>query len=107
MRGEYTRADLGTGTRGKYYEPYQSSHDIVKLTPEAAKVVQDEESVNEAPMKLIRKIEPRVLYRPFHGTGKRHPPRRAAWPAAGNHEAGSGELIRPHNPRHGADHRQK
>lgn len=54
MRDEYTPAELGEGTRGKYYESYQSSHNIVKLNPEVAEVFPDEASVNEALMELIR-----------------------------------------------------
>jgi microcompartment protein CcmL/EutN len=54
MRDEYTKADLGVGTRGKYYKAYQSSHNIVRLTPEVAEVFPDEDSVNEALLELIR-----------------------------------------------------
>ncbi len=54
MRSEYKRADLGVGVRGKYYEEYQESHNVVLLNPEVAKSFPTEESVNEALMSLIR-----------------------------------------------------
>jgi len=36
MKAEYKRGDLGTGVRGKYYEAYKESHNIVLLQPEVA-----------------------------------------------------------------------
>ncbi len=36
MKTEYKRAGLGAGIRGKYYESYQASHNIVLLQPEVA-----------------------------------------------------------------------
>lgn len=58
MRSEYKRNDLGTGVRGKYYEEYQESHNVVLLNPEVAKSFPTEESVNEALMSLIRITKP-------------------------------------------------
>ena len=54
MRDEYAPAELGERIRGKYYESYRSSHNIVKLNPEVAEVFSDEASINEALMELIR-----------------------------------------------------
>lgn len=54
MRSEYKRKDLGTGVRGKYYEAYKQSHNIVLLKPEVAKVFPTEEAVNKALMSLIK-----------------------------------------------------
>jgi outer membrane protein assembly factor BamD (BamD/ComL family) len=54
MRDEYTLADLGEGIRGKYYDAYQKSHNVVRLYPEVAEAFPDEASVNEALMELIR-----------------------------------------------------
>jgi hypothetical protein len=54
MRSEYKRKDLGIGVRGKYYEAYKHSHNIVLLKPEVAKVFPTEEAVNEALMSLIK-----------------------------------------------------
>ena len=54
MRSEYKREDLGVGVRGKYYEAYKESHNVVLLKPEVAKAFPTEESVNEALMSLIR-----------------------------------------------------
>jgi hypothetical protein len=38
MRAEYKREVLGVGVRGKYYEAYQESHNLVLLKPEVAGV---------------------------------------------------------------------
>jgi outer membrane protein assembly factor BamD (BamD/ComL family) len=54
IRSEYKRKDLGVGVRGKYYEAYQESHNVVLLKPEVAKAFPTEEAVNEALMSLIR-----------------------------------------------------
>ncbi|MDL1959097.1 MAG: hypothetical protein LWX01_09395 [Deltaproteobacteria bacterium] len=54
IRSEYKREDLGVGVRGKYYEAYQESHNVVLLKPEVAKAFPTEEAVNEALMSLIR-----------------------------------------------------
>lgn len=54
MREEYTAIDLGEGVRGKYYESYQESRNIVRLDPEVAQAFPDDASVNEALMALIR-----------------------------------------------------
>lgn len=54
MRSEYKRDDLGIGMRGKYYEEYRESHNVVLLNPEVAKSFPTEEAVNEALMSLIR-----------------------------------------------------
>jgi len=54
MRAEYRREDLGVGVRGKYYESYNSSNNIVLLNPEVARAFPTEESVNQALLSLIR-----------------------------------------------------
>ncbi|MBC2695583.1 MAG: hypothetical protein HF982_09985 [Desulfobacteraceae bacterium] len=54
IRPEYKREDLGVGVRGKYYDAYQESHNVVLLKPEVAKAFPTEEAVNEALMSLIR-----------------------------------------------------
>ena len=54
IRPEYKREDLGVGVRGKYYEEYQESHNVVLLKPEVAKAFPTEEAVNEALMSLIK-----------------------------------------------------
>jgi outer membrane protein assembly factor BamD (BamD/ComL family) len=54
IRPEYKREDLGVGVRGKYYEAYQESHNVVLLKPEVAKAFPTEEAVNEALMSLIK-----------------------------------------------------
>ncbi len=46
VREEYSRKDLGAGTRGKYYDAYQESTNIVILDPDLAKVFPDSKSVN-------------------------------------------------------------
>lgn len=54
MRPEYKREDLGVGERGKFYEEYQASHNVVLLKPEVAKVFPTDEAVNDALMTLIK-----------------------------------------------------
>jgi hypothetical protein len=54
MKSEYKREDLGVGIRGKYYEAYQESHNIVLLKPEVAKAFPNEEAVNEALSSLFK-----------------------------------------------------
>lgn len=54
MRSEYKREDLSKGVRGRYYEAYQESHNLVLLKPEVAKAFPTEEAVNEALLSLIK-----------------------------------------------------
>jgi len=54
MRTEYNREDLGVGVRGKYYESYNESNNIVLLNPEVARAFPTEESVNNALLSLIK-----------------------------------------------------
>lgn len=54
MRTEYSAADLGKGIRGKYYEQYSKSHNVVLLNPEVAKAFPTDEAVNKALLSLIK-----------------------------------------------------
>ncbi len=54
MRPEYKREDLGVGVRGKYYEAYMESHNLVLLEPEVARAFPSEKAVNEALLSLIK-----------------------------------------------------
>ena len=54
MRSEYFRKDLGAGVRGKYYDAYKKSSNIVILKPEVAKAFPTEDAVNQALLSLIR-----------------------------------------------------
>jgi len=54
MKTEYKREDLGVGVRGKHYEAYKESHNIVLLKPEVAKAFPTEEAVNNALESLIK-----------------------------------------------------
>ncbi len=54
MRSEYKKEDLGVGVRGKYYEAYKESHNVVLLKPEVAKAFPTEEAVNDALISLIK-----------------------------------------------------
>ena len=54
IRPEYKREDLGKGVRGKYYQAYMETHNIVMLQPEVAEVFPTDEAVNEALLSLIR-----------------------------------------------------
>jgi hypothetical protein len=52
MRPEY---DFSDGVRGKYYEAYKQSTNVVVLDPDVAEVFRDSASVNEA-LRLLTKI---------------------------------------------------
>ena len=52
MRPEY---DFSDGVRGKYYEAYKQSTNIVVLEPDVAEVFRDSAAVNEA-LRLLTKI---------------------------------------------------
>ena len=54
MRSEYERKDLGVGVRGKYFQSYTESHNLVLLRPEVAEAFPSEEAVNAALLALIR-----------------------------------------------------
>jgi hypothetical protein len=52
LRPEY---DFSSGVRGKYYEAYTQSSNIVVLDPDVAEIFRDSASVNEA-LRLLAKI---------------------------------------------------
>ena len=52
MRPEY---DFSSGVRGKYYEAYKQSTNIIVLEPDVAEVFRDSAAVNEA-LRLLTKI---------------------------------------------------
>lgn len=52
MRSEY---DFSGGVRGKYYEAYQRSNNIVVLDPDVAEIFRDSAAVNEA-LRMLAKI---------------------------------------------------
>lgn len=54
MRPEYQENDLGVGMRGKFFEAYNESHNLVLLQPEVVEAFPTEEAVNEALLSLIR-----------------------------------------------------
>ncbi len=54
LRSEYNKEDLGNGVRGKYYEAYNASHNLVLLDPEVANAFPSEKAVNKALMSLIK-----------------------------------------------------
>ena len=55
--GDETRAeyDFSDGVRGKYYEAYQQSSNVVVLDPDVAAIFPDSASVNEA-LRLLARI---------------------------------------------------
>ncbi|MCK5516133.1 MAG: hypothetical protein KAI39_04590 [Desulfobulbaceae bacterium] len=53
MRAEYKREDLGKGVRGKYYDAYKESHNLVLLEAEVAKAFPTEDAVNNALLSLV------------------------------------------------------
>jgi hypothetical protein len=61
MRPEY---DFSGGVRGKYYEAYQRSSNIVVLDPDVAEIFRDSASVNEA-LRSIVKIAKSLNELPF------------------------------------------
>jgi hypothetical protein len=52
MRTEY---DFSGGVRGKYYEAYQQSTNVIVLDPDVAEIFRDSAAVNEA-LRLLAKI---------------------------------------------------
>jgi hypothetical protein len=52
MRQEY---DFSGGVRGRYFEAYKQSTNIILLEPDVAEVFQDSAAVNEA-LRLLTKI---------------------------------------------------
>ena len=54
LKPEYTREELGKGTRAKYFDSYNKANNLVLLRPEVAEVFATDEDVNEALMSLIR-----------------------------------------------------
>lgn len=52
MKPEY---DFSGGVRGRYYEAYKQSTNVVVLDPDVAEVFRDSASVNEA-LRLLAKI---------------------------------------------------
>ncbi len=51
MRPEY---DFSGGVRGKYYEAYRRSSNVVVLDPDVAEIFRDSASVNEALRSLAK-----------------------------------------------------
>lgn len=54
MRSEYSKTDLGEGTRGKYYDDFSAGTNLVLLSPDIAKIFKDEKSVNDALRSLVK-----------------------------------------------------
>ncbi|MBD2525178.1 hypothetical protein [Nostoc sp. FACHB-133] len=52
MKPEY---DFSGGVRGKYYEAYMQSSNVVVINPDVAEIFRDSASVNEA-LRLLVKI---------------------------------------------------
>jgi hypothetical protein len=56
MKPEY---DFSGGVRGKYYQAYRQSSNVVVLDPDVAEIFPDSASVNEA-LRLLAKIAKKV-----------------------------------------------
>ncbi len=54
MRPEY---DFSGGVRGKYYEAYTRSSNIVVLDPDVAEIFRDSASVNEALRAIVKIVK--------------------------------------------------
>jgi hypothetical protein len=52
MRPEY---DISGGVRGKYYEAYRQSSNVIVLDPDVAEIFHDSIAVNEA-LRLLAKV---------------------------------------------------
>ena len=61
MRAEYSRKDLGVGVRGKYYDAYKKSHNVVLLNPEVARAFPTDEAVNNALASLIKVAQNSII----------------------------------------------
>jgi hypothetical protein len=53
LRQEYKCEDFGQGVRGKYFESYRKSTNLVLLSPDVAEIFPTEKAVNEALRSLI------------------------------------------------------
>lgn len=54
LRPEYRREDLGRGVRGKHYDDFKNTNNLVLLEPEVAKAFPNEKAVNEALKSLLK-----------------------------------------------------
>jgi hypothetical protein len=54
VRDEYHREDLGTGTRGKFYDACKKEKNVVLLDPDLVKSFPDSDSVNKALREYLR-----------------------------------------------------
>lgn len=57
MRDEYQRQNLGQGRRGRYFQAYQASHNVVKIEPDLAKLFPNEKAVNEALANWVKLLQ--------------------------------------------------
>ena len=55
MKKEYDLRALGQGVRGKYFERYQNSTNVVVIDPELSKTFPNTKAVNEALRLLLNK----------------------------------------------------
>ena len=53
MKPEYDLESLGKGVRGKYYEQYQKSTNIVVIEPDLSDVFPNTKAVNDALRKVL------------------------------------------------------
>ena len=54
LRQEYKLSELKGGIRGKYYEQVLQGPNLVKLSPELAKVFPNDKAVNDALLSLVQ-----------------------------------------------------
>ena len=57
MRAEYRREDLGKGVRGKYFNRYSKSTNLVLLNDKVARAFATTEAVNEVLLALLALTE--------------------------------------------------
>jgi hypothetical protein len=65
LKPEYTADMLGKGVRGKHYADYMAGHNMIKLTPELARIFPTEKSVHEALTSLVNAAQNIALPRPL------------------------------------------
>ena len=77
LRPEYTLSELKGGVRGKYYEQVSQGTNLVKLSPELAKVFPNDKAVNDALLSLVQLMKhlPSLPVPPAGTTRKSRAPR--------------------------------
>ena len=54
LRPEYSKSELGCGTRSKYYKEFSAGTNLILLSPDVATVFKDDKAVNDALRSLVK-----------------------------------------------------